>query len=778
MQNPTSIPENSWQQCHAPGPQNVQFGTESIRIDSMLQNQKPTAPTLLYTLQEQTFGLPVRSVHVEADFHIGTMFGKMTIIFVNNTSQKISGTFAFPSEGTVTDADIQVGEGRYVGTTYVDNNDAQKHLNRGKNRGSGVADNPNDRYIPDLFRCPINKIGPGENVTVTITFLQTVEYLEGRYQFQLPLKFGPGILPQGIPLHQLVFIKAAINSFEFQVSYGSGSHNLILENYNHDVGITSLVAAPLPQHSASQDFHIAYTVAQNSVSGVTLVAQGDPNSYDTRPSFVTFVNPPARSNSCAPRDIIFLLDRSGSMAGSPWQNAAAALNVGMKTMRQGDRFGIVCFDHEASFFNGTGMLGQPNIPPQFALYNWNEQICQSASTFIQANPARGGTNIRTPLQWAVETLKMNHEKGRVPFVILITDGAVRDEREIVNFVKASAENVRILTFGIGQHCNWYFLKMVALESKGWQSGALSVEKLTAKMTSMINKASEPVLMNPVLDVGGINAQLVPEKVPDLFVGGPLVIAGRYQGAFPSSTALNGNNVNGNGFKMNFKVIYLDAEKGKPVSKLFVKSQLDQMVAKHWLGEEPQLKAQIIETSVNEQLPCPHTTMVAYEMDEKQKQKMEKESKKKQKTKKSGPSAGTIAKYAGGAVALTAGAVLVGSIAMTMQGGSGFADFGAGGMDLGEVFGGGCCDCCGDIFGGICGDAFGDVCGGIGDAFGDVCGCCGDLVADIGDLLGDCSCCGEIVGGLGDCCGDIVGCIGDCPIEEVCSGCFDLLSAFA
>eukprot|EP00493_Phyllostaurus_siculus_P026072 UN26417 len=145
------------------------------------------------------------------------------------------------------------------------------------------------------------------------------------------------------------------------------------------------------------------------------------------------------------------------MAGSPWQNAAAALNAGMKTMRQGDRFGIVCFDHEASFFNGTGMLGQPNIPPQFALYNWNEQICHSATTFIQANPPRGGTNIRTPLQWAVETLKMNHEKGRVPFVILCTDGPVRDEREILNFVKASAENVRILTFGIGQHCNWYFL---------------------------------------------------------------------------------------------------------------------------------------------------------------------------------------------------------------------------------------------------------------------------------------------------------------------------------
>lgn len=767
------------QQCNPPPMQNHNFPEASILIDNMLQNQKPTAPTILYTVGEQTFGLPVKFVKIKTDFHIGTMFGNMHIVFTNNTAQRVSGTFAFPGEGTVTGVDIKIGDGRYVGTTYVSQDDANKHLSGGKNRQSGVGDNPNDRYIPDLFRCPVNKIAPGEDVVINLTFIQSVEYIEARYQFTLPLTFGPNILPAGVPIHNTIYIEAAINCLTPHIQYGSASHSMILQS--HANSITALVAAPLPQSQTSVDFHFAYTVEHNVVTSVTIVTPPEPNSYDNRQSFVTFVNPPTKTSNFAPRDMIFLVDRSGSMAGQPWQNAASAMAQGLNSLHEGDRFGIVCFDHEASFFNGTAMLGQPNIPPQFALYNYNQQVAHAARGFIQANPARGGTNIKTPLIWAIDTLLMNKEPGRVPFVILITDGAVRDEKEIVQEVmknKANVENqVRILTFGIGQHCNWYFLKMLGLKSQGWSSGALVAEKLQPKMTALIERASQPVLINPDIhiDLPPQNIERVPETVPDLFVGGPLVIAGRFTGNFPPNVTLKGFNPQGQEMKQNMKVLFQQNHDGIPLSKLFVKNQLDQLVAQHWLGESPKIKQQIIDTSINEQLPTPYTTMVAYEMNQKQKDKMEKQDKK-NKTKKKGPSAGTIAKYAGGAVALTAGAVLVGSIAMTMSGGSGFGAIGdIGSLDIGDAFGGGCCDCCGDLFGGICGDCCGDLFGGIGDFFGDFCGCCGDVCGDIGGVLSDCSCCGEIVGSLGDCCGGVVECISECPIDEIFGGCVDILS---
>merc|ERR1719361_1864095 len=420
-------------------------------------------------------------------------------------------------------------------------------------------------------------------------------------------------------------------------------------------------------------------------------------------------------------------------------------------------------------------MGEPNVPPEYALYYYNPEKYQAATQWIRSNPARGGTNIKTPLLWAIETLNLNYQPNTIPFVVLITDGAVREEKEICQEVKAKAQNVRVLTFGIGQHCNWYFLKMLSLMTRGWSSGSLSPEALVPKMSALVDRASQPVLTGITLGIDGLqSAQLFPEQIPDLFVGGPLVIAGKFEGQFPPQISLNGYLPDGKQLSIPVRT---DGSTVVPVSKVFVKKQLDQLIAEHWLNGVQAVQDNIVDISLNEQLPTPYTTMVAYEMDAKQKAKLEKEEEKekksKKKRKKKGPSGATIAKYAGGAVAITAGAVLVGSVLMTMQGTSGFGDIGVGGLDMGDVFGGDCCgDCCGDcgIFGDVCGEigsCFGDCCGDIGGFFGDCCG-------EIGGALGDCSCFGEIIGGLGDCCGGVVDAVGNCPIGDICEGCLDIL----
>merc|ERR1712117_139623 len=94
---------------------------------------------------------------------------------------------------------------------------------------------------------------------------------------------------------------------------------------DHGNGMTHIAAAPLPQNTTSTNFHLAYSVESNVVSSVTLVEPPNPDSWDARGSFVTFVNPPVKPEAVSARDIIFLIDRSGSMSGQPWNNAAQAL---------------------------------------------------------------------------------------------------------------------------------------------------------------------------------------------------------------------------------------------------------------------------------------------------------------------------------------------------------------------------------------------------------------------------------------------------------------------
>merc|ERR1711879_722773 len=215
----------------------------------------------------------------------------------------------------------------------------------------------------------------------------------------------------------------------------------------------------------------------------------------------------------------------------------------------------------------------------------------------------GATNIKTPLLWALETLNMNCQEGRIPFVVLLTDGAVQDEKEIVTSVRDKAGAVRVLTFGIGQHCNWYFLKMLANQTRGWSSGSLTVDNMTQKMRTMIARASTPVLTDVQLDLSQVsNVEQYPPTIPDLFVGGPLVIAGKFNGTFPSMITLQGT-MDGQKTQMQMKT---DTSEIVPVAKVFVKQQLDELVARHWLNEDNKVKEEIVNISLNEQLPTPHT----------------------------------------------------------------------------------------------------------------------------------------------------------------------------
>merc|ERR1712228_1104258 len=148
--------------------------------------------------------------------------------------------------------------------------------------------------------------------------------------------------------------------------------------------------------------------------------------------------------------------------------------------------------------------------------------------------------------WAINTLKQNQMQNRLPFVILLTDGKVQDEKEICKEVRDQAGPVRVLTFGIGKYCSWYFLKILALQTRGWSSGALVQEKIIDKIGHLVDRASQPILTHLELEIQGLgNVDLFPPQIPDLFIGGPLVIAGKYEGQMPSEMVIRGYLADGN-----------------------------------------------------------------------------------------------------------------------------------------------------------------------------------------------------------------------------------------
>jgi len=712
------------------------FENKEFNVSDDLQENKPTCPVILFTNPEQTkCALPLKSIRIDTEFHIGTMFGNMKLLFFNNTLNDVSGVFAFPIEGTVTNVEIKINskKPRFVKTTYVSGEDAEKHLS------STVGQDPNDLYIPDLFRVPVSKIPSQVGVEVQISWMAPVEVVNGGYNYHIPLHFPRYLLPD----FSQVFIQARVNCLIPGIQYYSSSHQLQIK-LNENLR-TGLICSPKSEGSHYPDFHLCYTVASKEISAACLIEPPVENSYDKCGSYVVFANPPVESQPFR-RDIIFLVDRSGSMNGRPLRDAQAALCTALQNLNPGDRFGIVAFDHEPMFFLGEPYPGAEccMVPTSSALFDRTPELIHNACTFVNNIACRGATDISTPLQWATEELKRNHRS--LSFVILITDGAVENEKVICQKVKETSGPVRILTFGIGTHCNWYFLKVLGLESRGWNTGALNPETLQAKMHALIDRASKPVLSNVELHAAGVELEQYPKKIPDMFVGGPLVIAGKYTGTFPPNVVLTGQLCDGSNFKMEVRS---DTSKVVPVGKVFVKQQLDQLIALEWLTEDQALREKIIQLSLNEELPTPYTKMISYELSQKQKDKLEAEEEKNRKNgtmNKKGPNAKMIAKYAAGSVAVAAGLVLVGSIAASALNAGAFAGLAESGAifeGIGDVD----LDCCGEC-----------ECGEFLECFSCFESCeCGEI--DL-ECCGDCDITG-IFESCGDSCGDALEGIQSC-----------------
>ena len=174
-------------------------------------------------------------------------------------------------------------------------------------------------------------------------------------------------------------------------------------------------------------------------------------------SLALFMTPAHKPSKTFGRAFYFLLDRSGSMGGEPYAEATKALELAIGKLRSSDRFGICAFDHNQIYFRSQTHLftkdeamsrsnGQRNV------LDWMNDL----------QPERGGTAMLEPITQALQILEKSE---LLPFLVLITDGAVHNEREICEKVdsrrtKKSGLRTRVLTLGIGSYCNWFFLKVM------------------------------------------------------------------------------------------------------------------------------------------------------------------------------------------------------------------------------------------------------------------------------------------------------------------------------
>lgn len=258
-----------------------------------------------------------------------------------------------------------------------------------------------------------------------------------------------------------------------------------------------------------------------------------------------------------PKDIVFVLDNSGSMrADQKLKQAKDALTFCLRSLNEGDRFGLVVFSSTVTRYAD-------------ALTAFTDAEKEKAVSYVDRIEVAGGTNINEAL---LSALGLFEAGSRLKMVVFLTDGmptvGVTDVNTIVkNVTAANKSGVRLFNFGVGYDVNTTLLDKLARENRGDSDYLKPRENVEAKVSSFYTKIQSPVLSNLKLDWAGVSTrEVLPRQIPDLFKGGQILVSGRYEGSGPQKLVLTGT-AQGQPRRFEFDVTFDAATES--LSRLFI-----------------------------------------------------------------------------------------------------------------------------------------------------------------------------------------------------------------
>lgn len=444
---------------------------------------------------------------------------KIDQVFVNDSEATLEGTYIFPlpEDATVSDFAMYVDGVRLEG----------KVLDRDQARGiyEDIVRRQRDPALLEYmgrgaFQARIFPIPPHSEKQVEISYGQVLKADKGLVKYVYPLsteKFSPqpiGNVSVNIDLKSPQALKAIY----------SPTHNV---SVSRDSDFHARIGYEDSDVKPDRDFVLYYSLSEDAI-GATLLSYKPDAATDG--FFLLLVNPKVQveQQQVVSKDVILVLDTSGSMEGEKIEQARNALKFVLERLKPEDRFNVITFS--------TGVV---SYAPG-ALRPASER--GDAIRFVDQIQASGSTNINRALLEAMRVA----DRERPTIVIFLTDGIPTvdetDTQRILDNVKsATPGNVRLFPFGVGDDVNTVLLDTLAEQHRGASAYVRPGEDIEDSVSAFYAKVSTPVLSDLAIDFGGIETHDVyPYPLPDLFAGSQLVVAGRYKDGKPTSITLRGN----------------------------------------------------------------------------------------------------------------------------------------------------------------------------------------------------------------------------------------------
>jgi Ca-activated chloride channel family protein len=453
--------------------------------------------------------LPVKSITIDTKITAQVATTHVEQVFRNDTDATLEGTYFFPIPESASVAEFALwnGDQRLVGE--VRSRDEARRIYDEivrRQRDPGLLE-----YAGlNLFQASIFPIPPHSDKKLELTYTQVLKAEGGTVGYRYPLGTGRNVVPS----IGMVSGRVEIEGREAVRNIYSPSHEIEVTRKGDRAARVSFESKA---GQAPQDFQLFYTLSDADF-GMTLLTYREPGKQGY---FLLTLSPKDEiaEQEYAAKDIVFVLDTSGSMADEgKMEKARAALLFGVRSLRPEDRFNVINFAGEEHLMSSE--LVQADAAGKARGVNFINQL----------RPV-GGTNINGALTAA---LKMFEQGDRPRLVVFVTDGLptvgeTNIDRIVENARRERVAGTRLFTFGVGYDVNTALLDKLAADNGGVAEYVEPKEDLEVKVSNFFTKINHPVLTNLALDMGGVQTDLIyPREMPDLFRGSQITLIGRYR----------------------------------------------------------------------------------------------------------------------------------------------------------------------------------------------------------------------------------------------------------